>query len=314
MESKNNTENSAINPEQFNFELFKVVDIKKRNPSDVQEYGFINYNGDKKPLTFRTGEVTLSTYGIPQEHPQYYETDDKRKFIKLPIYPNDSIYSMLNEIDEQFNSPEMKVKTFGKGADKYKYNPIIVTPEEEEGKVYKYERPAFIKVRLDLNQDKSIKTHLYHKTATGRERVPEEDCANIDDFRRYCCFKSTIKLAIVFSKIYKTSKKEFGFIMKAKQVYVVSSSAESRQSNNGCLFDDDEDDDSTTQVVSRMQKLSTQSMMKNVSDLDGNDDEDHVKHQHDDNEEDEEIHVAPKVEEKKSTKKGGKAKGNPAYA
>jgi len=129
MESKNNTENSAINPEQFNFELFKVVDIKKRNPSDVQEYGFINYNGDKKPLTFRTGEVTLSTYGIPQEHPQYYETDDKRKFIKLPIYPNDSIYSMLNEIDEQFNSPEMKVKTFGKGADKYKYNPIIVTPD-----------------------------------------------------------------------------------------------------------------------------------------------------------------------------------------
>jgi hypothetical protein len=218
-------EDKDFSPEQ---RLAQITHVVQNGPSFVQLQG---------------PEMQIFSGGIPNAHPKYFPTDDKRMYVKIPEdtrNPNSvAFFAKLDALDAYMQSDEAKTKLFGKLtiAKAYEYQPIVRSPADDDAELDdedapkkevkdKGPKPRFIKVKIATNyKSKTIETKIFVKDATGvRVRVPQDQLKTVDDVKSHIRFMSTIAPIIVAQKVYaqknKTGNnpKKYGVTFKLHQV------------------------------------------------------------------------------------------------
>ena len=117
---------------------FNNVEVSDLNMTGQQPIAYINYrdSNNRNKILIQTDKFRLTSHGIPRIHEQYYPTDDKREFIKIPIDDNGDnqqhacavLRKHFVAADKFFGSNELRQKLFGKKEKKYEYQPILRTP------------------------------------------------------------------------------------------------------------------------------------------------------------------------------------------
>ena len=96
----------------FNKKDFSIttLDLKKQRENSPQFVSWQNYKGGK--MVFQIQATIMSQHGMPQLG-QYYETDDKRSFIKYPIDPEQpnsmALRKMINNMDDYCEEYQEKI-------------------------------------------------------------------------------------------------------------------------------------------------------------------------------------------------------------
>ena len=246
----------------------KVSKLEDNERVQSQKLSYVRYGeGDKTDqFMLQTPEIILNTYGIPKHHDKWYPSDDKRSFIKVPLYDNKDeskiLKQKLMEIDALYGSDDFRKKTFGdKFADKYEYIPLVREPQETEDddessnnkkkdKIKLDEpKPWYIKVKLDTEwQTNKLLTKVFVKSSEGRQEVSEDELTCIDDLLQLVNWKSTIRMILMFNKFYAMknapggAKKKYGFTIKVKQLEVQPYVISKKVNNVNDYFLDDDDD------------------------------------------------------------------------
>ena len=222
-EFKNTTKNIIFKPKEVKISNIDVSDLKEEGAT--QPLAYINYKDDKRnidtKLLVQTGMIKLTGHGIPQLHEQFYPTDDKREFIKIPLDPEqeacNELRDMLEKVDQHFGSNEMKERLFGpKKAKKYEYQPCIRTQtnndddeDDEKSKTKKdkkskptYPRYDFVKMKFSVineNDKRVIKTKMTKIEGKNKTKfIPQ----SIKDIANEITFKSNIRLIFYFNKVW----------------------------------------------------------------------------------------------------------------
>ena len=264
-------------------------------------------------------ESQLFSGGIPNSHPKFYPTDDKRMYVVIPEDLRNptsvAMFTKLDALDAYMQTPEVKTKLFGKltVAEQFVYQPIVRTPEVEEEEdedgnpvpkqvdPTKGPKPRSIKVKIGVDfKTKKITSKIFVKGEDGkRTPVPQEEINTIDDVKKYVRFMSTITPIIVAQKVYQQKKKKdltdtkkYGVTFKLHQVICTPAT---RGSSRNPDRDDFVDDDTNThqlssvQIVAVPQGTSTVTVaMNDVSGLDEG-----VEEEYDEEETDVPVQVAP---------------------
>lgn len=223
-EFKNTTKNIIFKPKEVKISNIDVSDLKE---GATQPLAYINYKDDKRnidtKLLVQTGMIKLTGHGIPQIHEQFYPTDEKREFIKIPLDPEqescNDLRAMLEKVDQHFGSNEMKEHLFGpKKAKKYEYQPCIRTQinddddeeddekskskKDKKSKGSKYPKYDFVKMKFSvINEDdkRVIKTKMM-KVENGSKMkfIPQ----TISDIAKEIRFKTNVRLIFYFNKVW----------------------------------------------------------------------------------------------------------------
>lgn len=280
---------------------YKVSQFEDKEFSPSQRLASITYltNGSEGQLQIQGPKLQLFNGGIPNPHPQYYPTDDKRMFVKVPEDPRDpaclAFFAKLEELDNYMQTDAVKTILFGKLtiANQYAYQPIVRTSEDdseeldEDGnpvvQTQKTNKPRFMKVKIPINfKSKKIDTKIFTSDADGkRTRVPEEEINTIDDVKKYVRYLSYITPIIVAQKVYqqKTKKdkndvKKYGVTFKLHQVVCLPyQGGAARDPNKDDFVDDDNTYQlSSVQIVAGEDNTVTVNMNEDDNnDLDNND-------------------------------------------
>lgn len=231
--------------------------------------------------------------GIPNTHPKYYPTDDKRMYVVIPEdlrNPNSvAFFAKFDELDAYMQTDEVKIKLFGKltTAAQFAYQPIVRTPEveeevDEDGNPVSPStdaaklKPRTMKIKIGVDfKTKKISTKIFVKTADGkRTQVPADEINTIDDVKKYVRFMSNIIPIIDAQKVYqqKTKKdkndvKKYGVTFKLHQVICAQRVAGPDHDPNRDDFVDDDDSNthqlSSVQIVAGPQDVNTVTVAMN---------------------------------------------------
>ena len=131
------------------------------------------------------------------------------------------LYATMKELDAYFGSDDFKRSMFGDTRiNKYEYQPIVRTPEINEGDDGEYAsayKPPYIKLKIDIDNTTdrpSIK--LYNKSENGREVVVVDKFKDITDHMKYLTkvrfVVSIHRLHVVKTQI--ADKKRYGICIK----------------------------------------------------------------------------------------------------
>ena len=198
-------------------EVIKAQDIVVANivfipPEDnprvkSQKIGFIRYKRDPKDqkdttLKILAPEIITEAYGIPMQG-KYYPDAASRAFYKFPFAHErrkyegsmdydavESLYQKLKEIDEYCNTDHFRFQMFGdKMANKYQYQHIVRTPEEDEDNPTldtngnPYYHPPYTKIKLGLKYNTTYPDFLVFEKKDGSRKMIEliasKTCLNV---------------------------------------------------------------------------------------------------------------------------------------
>jgi hypothetical protein len=219
------------------------------NPrSSGQKIGFIRYKEDpedSKDTTLKVliPEIITEAYGIPKEG-KYYPDAASRAFYKFPFAHDrkkyegtvdydaiEGFFNKLRKIDQHCDTDHFRLQMFGeKLAGKYQYQPLVRTPEEEEGEATidkdgnPYYRPPYTKIKLGLKYTTAYPDFLIFEKQNGARKKVQLD--TFDDVVKYINYLSRVRMVISFSKLYaaKTApgneKRKYGIVLKATHVEV----------------------------------------------------------------------------------------------
>lgn len=125
--------------------LDAYAEVSELNKEGQQPLAYINYNdpdlNSPTKILVQTDKIKITSHGIPSlskegDKNNYYPTDDKREFIKVPLDPEQEscvkLRKFLEKVDEWAGSEEMRIKLFGKRASKYQYQKCIKSPEAKD--------------------------------------------------------------------------------------------------------------------------------------------------------------------------------------
>jgi hypothetical protein len=247
------TDFTNVNVNALNFT--NLEDSEKGQKRAFPRYEHPKY-GSERPLYIQLPWILMESYGIPTLG-QYYESDENRLFIKLPLnlsIPDiKNFVDFLKSIDSKLESKEFKEKIFGPKANKYKYQPIVKVPldGDDEKKV----RLPYMKLNLDTTYpDKKIKSLLFVASSTdkNRTRTQIDNLDTVSKFEKYLCYQSTIHPIIKPSKLWAHPPTkpgaEYGLTFKLTKVEVVMpqrsiTNIKNYEEINGGFLDEDSDSD-----------------------------------------------------------------------
>ena len=257
----------------------KVTQFEDKDFSPAQKLAGITYAAStgESLVQIQCCESQIFSGGIPNPHPKYYPTDDKRMYVVIPEDTRNpasvALFAKLDAFDAYMQTDEVKTKLFGKltTAAQFAYQPIVRTPEveeevDEDGNPVpppadaKGPKPRTIKVKIGVDfKTKKITTKVFVKGADGkRTPVPQEEINTIDDVKKYVRFMSNIMPIIVAQKVYqqKTKKdkndtKKYGVTFKLHQVVCTPPVAGAGRNPDRDDFVDD--DDTNTHQLSSVQ-------------------------------------------------------------
>ena len=240
----------------FEADRLTFTDLEENERSKGQLIAYPRYNhpqlGEGAALFLQGPWMTIFTYGIPSLG-EYYADDSQRSFIKIPLdMGNEEVVQMVKEfqkVDEELGSEEFMQKSFGKKANKYKYQPIIrESQEDDEGNV----KPAYMKLKLDTSwPDGNVKTELYKSELVDKKRQRELITATtVTDVAKYLSYMTKYKPIFRPVKMWahnsKMAKPEYGVVFKLLKVeFEPNNSGNSSYSDymTGDAFIDDEDEE-----------------------------------------------------------------------
>ena len=120
----------------------------------------------------------------------------------------EKFYDKLREIHAHCNSDAFRAQVFGdKNARKYEYQPLVRTPEEQEGgeqtlhegKVFY--RPPYTKLKLDLAYETDVpRFRLFEKQDWGKKT--EMQLNTFDDILQHMRYMTRHRMVIRFSRLY----------------------------------------------------------------------------------------------------------------
>ena len=117
-----------------------------------------------------------------------------------------------------------------KMANKYQYQPIVRTPEEDEENPAldtngnPYYHPPYTKIKLGLKYNTTYPDFLVFEKQDGARKMVQLD--TFDDVPKCINYLSRVRLAISFSKLYATKtsvgneKRKYGIVLKVTHVEV----------------------------------------------------------------------------------------------
>lgn len=187
------------------------------------------------PVEFLAPYIITEAYGIPKAGKYYMDAvsrafykcpfaHDRRKYNDLIDYDAvESLYKKLKEIDAYCDTDSFRFQMFGdKMQNKYQYQPLVRTPEEDEEK--QYYNPPYTKFKLGLKYNTSYPDFLVFEKKDGLRKMVQLD--TFDDVPKYVNYLSKVRLAVSFSKLYATKssvgneKRKYGITLKATHIEV----------------------------------------------------------------------------------------------
>ena len=73
----------------------------------------INYKNDR--LNIQTDWILLSHYGVPKSD-KYHTTEESRRYIQIPLFPDDNFTKFIQSLDNHFSSDCFKKAVFRREA------------------------------------------------------------------------------------------------------------------------------------------------------------------------------------------------------
>ena len=182
----------------------KNLTVSELNTQFKQPFAKITL--DNKFPSFVLEPITLIQYGIPRIDDFAVKSDEYRRFILIPLDPNQpacmKLRSILEKADEYFGSEEFKKKLFGNKYDNYKYIPCI-----KERQHHVYYNPTG--TRLDychvkfMNSKEGIQILL---TNNGKKIIIK----TVTELTKYIKFFTTARFKIRINKIWAGTSKLMG--------------------------------------------------------------------------------------------------------
>ena len=272
------------------------------------------------PLHVQLGEITIVSGGIPDKHKEFYPTDDKREFIKLPIDDSTSagkdMRKLFQAADEYLGSDDFRKQKFGKKWEKYVYSPYIKTPQETDDddedqkkknkKGVAKQKYDYVRVKLSVIEKDGERINVTKVITNINGENEESKPKTIDEMKKAIPFLSKVTPIIMFSKMWATKTPDsttkiykYGGGLKLKTIKVKPGA---RANYDVDFRSDDEDDDEPKKGG----KSKEDPKKKGKKSFDDDDDEDEPKKpskKKKDDSDDEEEDEPKKKPSKKSSKK-----------
>ena len=253
----------SINDCAFDIENISSTDIdlndtKFKNGNQYFSFIRYNYGTESSPvnsqLCFKTGEITLTSYGIPGIS-TYAKTDKDRSYIKLPFdkvqESCENLFAMFSNLDKW--AIENKDKLFSGKMAKfmklYDYQSIVRTPQEiialdleddapNTATAEKKEKMNYAKIKIDTSYDSGeVITTVFLR----EDGVPKkQNVATITDMAEIVTWQSTIQFIATCNKIWfsksagQDGRRKYGIGFKLNQIEVTNKSS----SNGGSAKND----------------------------------------------------------------------------
>ena len=193
----------TLNYSEIDVKCLKLTDLLESEKSKGQKIAFFEYTHPtehtKTPLFIQVPWIHMSLYGVPQIS-DYCKDDSQRMFIKVPL--DQSIEEVrkftefLQTIDEWLGSEAFKQKVFESKASKYKYQPIVRYPIDDEDTKFKSKtvKHPYIKTKIAYcYQTMKIKTTVFISNTVNNKRIREKvECNDISQFAEHICYLSKI--------------------------------------------------------------------------------------------------------------------------
>jgi len=286
------------------------TDLEDNDRSKGQKIAYPRYDhptlGADQRIYIQFPSIKLITYGVPRAG-EYYQTENARAFIKLPLdlalSEIQQLVDKMKAIDTHFSSQEFAEKLLGKKWNKYTYQSIfreVIVDEDDDQKSKvkgKYENKIkypYMKLKLDTDyeSDKVITKVFRKDTINGEKKRTEiSPFNNLDEFTKVVSWQSTIRPIAMMTKFWVqpiTNKNpSWGVTFKIKKMEVElaqkSNAGNSFMNSDAFLDSDDEESSLPTTIQSQPIKAIVQS--KAVAQVESDDD----------SEEEEEEEVKPKT-------------------
>jgi len=117
---------------------YNDVEIDSIKGTMYKNHLLINYKNDR--LNIQTNWLTLSHYGVPKSD-KYHTTEESRRYIQIPLFPDDTFYKFIQSLDIHFSSHNFKKQFLDEKQHNFNYIPIL-----KEGQAY---YPASMKIKID---------------------------------------------------------------------------------------------------------------------------------------------------------------------
>ena len=306
----------------FDAERLTFTDLEENERSKGQLIAYPRYNhptlGEDKPLFIQGPWMKLFTYGIPSLG-EYYADDSQRGFVKVALdFSDPEVKKMVDEfikLDEELGSDEFMQKAFGKKASKYKYQPVIRIPEEDdEGNT----KSPYMKLKLDTSwPDGNVLTQLFKSELVDGKRVREKvEVSTVTEVAKHLSYMTKYRPVFRPVKMWghnsKMPKPEYGVVFKLlKAEFEPNSNGSSSYQDyldGDAFIDDDDDEVETTDPVKSEPETVFTTTKKSSKAVELDDDDDDSDNDSDESSEDSDSEEVKKPVKKAAVK--GKSKSN----
>jgi hypothetical protein len=295
MQKNNKATEVVIKYSDLDASRISSTDLEENDRSKGQKIAYPRYDhptlGPDQRIYIQFPHVKLVTYGVPRAG-EYYQTENARAFIKLPLdlaLPEvQTLVEKMKAIDAHFSSQEFAEKLLGKKWNKYTYQSIfreVIVDEDDDQKSKpkgKYEakpKYPYMKLKLDTeyDTDKVITKTYRTDTINGeKKRTEVSPFENLDDFTKLVSWQSTIRPIAMMTKFWVqpiTNKNpSWGVTFKVKKMEVEP--AQKSSGSNSFMNSDaflDSDDEESELVQAKPVKAVVQA--KVVAQVESDDDE-----------------------------------------
>lgn len=278
---------APIRYDKFDISNLNVEKPQENKMVSTQLISYPRYmNGQ---LNIQTPWIQIISGGIPSKDSKYYKDDKQRaNNVKISFDPNDAeamkLHDALVKIDEMLGSEEYKAKIFDKPK-QYHYQPIVRESrsdeddedDDEESKETKNksdeDKPKlkYIKVRLALETDDTVKTAIFQKDENNK--LMRLQTVTVDDVMKYVRYMSKIRFVMQANKFYAmkekntSNKKMYGITFKFLQIEVEQSKTAAKFDFDTPVFDDDDNDNTVTSTLEALSNVNI-TLSNDTNDLD----------------------------------------------
>jgi len=194
---------------------FEKIEVSKLNESAVQPLSYINYldaKFGKTKVLIQTGKIKMTSGGVPPIHAQFWPTDDKRKFINVPLDPaQDACVELrkhIEKVEAYFGSNEMRKQIFGSREKQYQFSPCInikAVADNNEADDGKKKFPKHDSVKMMLNTVKEGETDIVNLTKVIQLRDGKKtqiEAKKVQVVADNTCLNSEIRLLFTYNKLW----------------------------------------------------------------------------------------------------------------
>jgi len=304
MQKSNKATEVLIKYSDLDASRISSTDLEENDRSKGQKIAYPRYDhptlGPDQRIYIQFPHVKLVTYGVPRAG-EYYQTENARAFIKLPLdlaLPEvQTLVEKMKAIDAHFSSQEFAEKLLGKKWNKYTYQSIfreVIVDEDDDQKSKpkgKYEakpKYPYMKLKLDTeyDTDKVITKTYRADTINGeKKRTEVSPFENLDEFTKLVSWQSTIRPIAMMTKFWVqpiTNKNpSWGVTFKVKKMEVEpaqKSSGSNSFMNSDAFLDSDDEESAPAPVVPPTVQSKTSKVVAQVeSDEDEEEEEEKPK-------------------------------------